>query len=216
MAKGAKDMLEKQWERQLNIQTGADWSFFPFLYYYPYEPTPYHVLEILAEQFKICSHDHVVDFGSGKGRLCFYLNAVFNASTRGIEINEELVSAAKKNLNRYIKKFPNGKDRIFFDHIRAEHYEIRPGDNKFYFFNPFSVQIFIKVINNILLSVERFPRDVDVILYYPSIEYIPFLENRTSFTLTKEIFISGDYERDQNERILIYSLKTGGKNNIND
>jgi hypothetical protein len=57
-----------------------------------------------------------------------------------------------------------------------------------------------------LVSVEKFKREVDVILYYPSEDYIYYLENHTSFELIKEIPLPGLYENNANERFLIYRL----------
>jgi hypothetical protein len=88
----------------------------------------------------------------------------------------------------------------------AEEYNINPSDNKFYFFNPFSIQIFIKVIGNILTSVEEYERTVDVILYYPSDDYIYFLENNTAFVLLNEIKLPYLYDNDSRHSFLVYRL----------
>ena len=55
----------------------------------------------------------------------------------------------------YLKKHKNSEDQIHFQCCLAEEYQINPSDNRFYFFNPFSIQIFMKIINNILISVEK-------------------------------------------------------------
>jgi hypothetical protein len=57
-----------------------------------------------------------------------------------------------------------------------------------------------------LVSVEKYKREVDVILYYPSEDYIYYLENNTLFELIKEIQLPGLYENNTNERFLIYRL----------
>ena len=88
----------------------------------------------------------------------------------------------------------------------AEEYQIDPLDNRFYFFNPFSIQIFMKVINHILFSKEEFERDIEVILYYASDDYIFFLENDTAFELKQEVKIPGLYEAVPYERFLVYRL----------
>ena len=88
----------------------------------------------------------------------------------------------------------------------AEEYEIKPEDNKFYFFNPFSVLIFIKIVENILASVEEHERPVELILYYPSDDYIYFLENSTPFVLKDEVVLHKLYNRDSRERFLVYEL----------
>jgi hypothetical protein len=64
----------------------------------------------------------------------------------------------------------------------------------------------MKTINNILLSVEKFQRNIELILYYPSEDYIYYLENDTSFDLKKEITLPYFYEHNSNERFLIYQL----------
>ena len=100
-----------------------------------------------------------------------------------------------------------GLDGIEFLNIFAEEYKISSTDNKFYFFNPFSVQIFIKVVTNIIYSVVDEYRPVDLILYYPSDDYIYYLENYTIFQLIKEIKLNKHYEQDNREKILVYRLQ---------
>ena len=73
--------------------------------------------------------------------------------------------------------------------------------------DPFSVQIFIKVVTNIIYSVVDEYRPVDLILYYPSEDYIYYLENYTMFHLVKEIKLNEHYEQDNRERILVYRLQ---------
>jgi hypothetical protein len=84
---------------------------------------------------------------------------------------------------------------------------MNPLDNRFYFFNPFSIQIFRNIVKNILLSIEKFPREVEIVLYYPSDDYIYFLDNHTSFKLKEEIPLPGLYEINTNERFLIYQIE---------
>jgi len=111
------------------------------------------------------------------------------------------------NRDRYARKARNSKGKIQFQCCLAQEYEIDPHDNRFYFFNPFSVQVFMNVVNNILLSVEETGREVDIILYYPSEDYIFFLENQTAFELKKEVRLPGAYEKNGNERFLVYRLE---------
>ncbi len=77
------------------------------------------------------------------------------ASAVGIEMNEEFYKEAMDNRDRYARKARNSKGKIQFQCCLAQEYEIDPHDNRFYFFNPFSVQVFMNVVNNILLSVEE-------------------------------------------------------------
>ncbi|CAI8718686.1 MULTISPECIES: class I SAM-dependent methyltransferase [Bacillus] len=202
-------MNEQYYDAVLNIKTvGEQKGFNKSLHYHRYEPTPYSALETLFNQYELSSSERVVDFGCGKGRLNFYIHHACGASAVGIEMNEMFYKEAMGNLERYAKKSRNSKDKIQFQCCLAQEYEIDPRDNRFYFFNPFSVQVFMNVINNILLSVEEVEREIEIILYYPSEDYIFFLENQTAFELKEEVRLPGVYERNGNERFLIYGLRS--------
>jgi SAM-dependent methyltransferase len=200
-------MSEEYYDEVLNIKTGGNQrGFSSSFHYHRYEPTPYGALETLFAQYELNSSDRVVDFGCGKGRLNFYINYLFQSTVVGVEMNETYYEESVENQKSYLKKFRNNKDKIHFHCCLAEKYEIAPEDNRFYFFNPFTVPIFWKVINNILLSVEKSYREIDLVLYYPSEDYIYFLENNTSFELYKEVILPDLYVQNPNERFLIYRL----------
>lgn len=200
--------MEKNFESLLNIHTsGNQKGFNELIHYNRYEPTAYYVLEALLHNYPLLESDNVVDFGSGKGRLNFFLNYFFNSSVEGIEMNKYYYQESLDNKKSYLAKHKKDTDRIHFTNCIAEEYKIKPTDNKFYFFNPFSVQIFIKVVTNILYSVIDYNRVIDLILYYPSDDYIYYLEDYTMFSLIKEIKIDKYYEKDYRERILIYRLQ---------
>ena len=109
-----------------------------------------------------------------------------------------------ENKKSFLKNHKKDKSKINFLNAMAQDYSIEKADNKFYFFNPFSVQIFSSVINNILLSVEENPRTVDLILYYPSDDYIYYLENNTAFYLEKEIEVQLLGKNDFRQKFSIY------------
>jgi SAM-dependent methyltransferase len=199
-------MKEYTYDKLLNIHTTGKGNLNQSSHYYPYEPTPYVALETLFEQYDVKSSDHFVDFGCGLGRLNFYIHYFYHASVVGIEMNEISFKKAIQNKKQYVKKVKSPVHRLEFTCCRAEDYEITVYDNRFYFFNPFSVHIFQHIVNQILLSVERSFREVDIILYYPTEDYIYYMESHSVFRLKKEIVIPGYFEKDQNERFLIYSL----------
>jgi SAM-dependent methyltransferase len=200
-------MKEHYYDKLLNIRTGGDQKGFNrSLHHHRYEPTPYSALEILFKNYHLNRNDRVVDFGCGKGRLNFFINYLCNSSVVGVEMNEIFYQEAVDNKNSYLKNYRNRNDQISFHCCLAEEYKIDPLDNRFYFFNPFSVQIFINIINNILHSMEESNREIELILYYPSEDYVFFLENQTSFNLKGEVTLPGLYEHNQNERFLIYRL----------
>lgn len=200
-------MNEQFYDALLNIRTVGDQKGFNHsLHYHRYEPTPYLALEQLFNQYELKSSDRIVDFGCGKGRLNFYIHYLFNATVVGVEMNESFYQEAVENRKKYLKRSKNSKDRIHLHCCLAEEYLIDLFDNRFYFFNPFSIQIFMKIIKNILLSVEKSERVIELILYYPAKDYIYFLENDTSFELKEEVIVPNFYEQNPNERFLIYRL----------
>ena len=55
---------------------------------HPYQPTLYEALDTLFEKYDLDEDDHIVDFGSGKGRIVFYINHFFRCYANGVEMNE--------------------------------------------------------------------------------------------------------------------------------
>lgn len=200
-------MSDNYYEKLLNIKTtGEQQGFYESHHYNRYEATSYLALESLFKEYTLNSSDNIIDFGCGKGRLAFYINYYYNSSVTGIEMNNNYYSICENNKKNYFKTFSKPKDKIKFLNIFAEEYNVLPTDNKFYFFNPFSLQLFIKVLNNILISVENYPRSIDLILYYPSDEYINYLDNYTGLTLTQEIPVHNLYLVDKRQKFVIYSF----------
>ena len=200
-------MKEHYYEKLLHIKTGGYQKEYDALSHnHPYVPTEYEVLELLLEQYEFKQDDCMVDFGAGKGRLCFFIHYFKKIRVKGVEMDDTFYQQAVKNKKKYMKKTKKGQETIQFHHELAEVYEIADSDNRFYFFNPFSVQIFMKIIQNILRSTEESPREVELILYYASEDYIYFLENNTPFQLKQELFVSRLYDNNPYERFSIYHL----------
>ena len=200
-------MNDYYYEKLFNIKTtGEQQGFYESHHYNRYEATSYTALETLFKEYPIKNTDTIVDFGCGKGRLAFYANYFFGSTVTGIEMNSNYFDTCINNKKTYSKNSNKNKDKINFINIFAEEYKISNFDNKFYFFNPFSLQIFIKVLNNILISIENNPRSIDLILYYPSDEYIDYLDNYTAFVLKEEITISNFLKFDNRQKFLIYTF----------
>lgn len=199
-------MNEQYYETLLNIKTSGKQDLDETsIHYNRYEPTEYSALDKLFKEYNITAKDSIIDFGCGKGRLNFYINHFFDSNVTGVEMNHYFYEEALHNRTNYLSKHKKNLEDINFYCCLAEDYKIKPNDNKFYFFNPFSVQIFMKVLENILVSVEENKRIVELILYYPSEDYIFFLENYTFFMLIKEVRLE-NFDNDNRERFLIYRL----------
>lgn len=64
----------------------------------------------------------------------------------------------------------------------------------------------MKIIGNIQRSYEQAPRELELLLYYPSEDYILFLDQQTPFECVQEISLDELYRDDPQERFLIYRL----------
>lgn len=175
-------------------------------YNHRYEPTPYSVLDTLfnyLEDTEILAAIHnstTVDCGCGSGRLSFYMAERFNNTNIGIELQEKFYNKALKNL----KKRP--EDKITFLNISITDYSISKSDCIFYFFNPFSIEIFKSFVNKIIISQENCPRNIYFLLYYPLDDYIFFLEQHTDFTLFDELAAFENISKDRREKLCVYKL----------
>lgn len=199
-------MNEKQFERLLNIQTaGFQFGYPKSIHYHRYEPTPYEALEQLFEQYELPPQAKIIDFGSGKGRVPIYLHYKFQIPAVGIEMDPKFFLEAENNRTLYLQGARKRSIPILFLNMLAEEYEVQKEDNVFFFFNPFSVQIFQRVLNNIYLSYEQHPREIHLLFYYPSPEYMSYLLMDTAFHLLKEVQLSGYHNL--YERICVFILE---------
>ena len=196
---------ENTWDKRLQINTVGRDDFNADEYRYPYEPTPYCVLERLAESGLICEDDVVLDYGCGKGRVDFFLSDQTKAKTIGIEYDERIYQGAMKNREAASSKAAE------FVLERAEAYEVPPKVNRCYFFNPFSVEILRKVMARLLESYYENPREVFLFFYYPSDEYIAYLMTVDELEFYDEIMCDDLFEGNEpRERIVIFSLPDYG------
>ena len=192
---------EKNWDAHLGIQTTGRDDVNSDQYRYPYEPTPYCVLERLADCGLIGSGDVVLDYGCGKGRVDFFLSCRTGAKTIGIEYDERIYSGATENQKTCL---PEAKTEFVL--ARAEAYAVPATVNRCYFFNPFSVEILHKAMARLLDSYYENPREVFLFFYYPSDEYISYLMTVDALEFYDEIECDDLFPgQDPRERILIFS-----------
>jgi len=154
-----------------------------------YEPTLYLELNRLFSKYPFSSNDHIIDYGCGKGRVLFV--AAYNRcrNITGIEINKEMYIAALENLDRFkSKNRTNSIINIY--NMDAKDYNSLDEINKFFFFNPFHLKVFLKVFNLIHSSIEKHPREVTLFFYMPVMSWIQEIEKSNIFRLVDEIFIN--------------------------
>ena len=95
-------MKEDSWDRLLRIRTSGRDDTGSDQYKYPYEPTPYSVLERLGNSGEIGKNNTVLDYGCGKGRVDFFLSYQTGCRSVGIEYNERIYHIALKNKEKAV------------------------------------------------------------------------------------------------------------------
>ena len=193
---------ENTWDKLLQIKTTGRDDLNSDQYRYPYEPTPYPVLERLANSGLIRKKDVVLDYGCGKGRVDFFLSYQTKAKTIGIEYDERIYQATIEN-----RKTAVSGAKTEFLLARAEVYEVPAEVNRYYFFNPFSVELLRKVMARIIESYYANPREAFLFFYYPSEEYISYLMTVNELEFYDEIECGDLFTgKDTRERIMIFLL----------
>lgn len=192
---------KNEWDKILNIYTSGRDDSGADNYHHPYEPTPYEVLERLADSNHINKQNILLDYGCGKGRVSFFLHHKNGCKTIGLEYDEKIYLQALRNLDQY-----GETDKITFFCENAAEYEIKDADC-FYFFNPFSVEILHSVLARILYSYYEYPREMKLFFYYPDDEYVAYLMSQDELMFVDEIDCQDLFKgKDSKERILIFEI----------
>ena len=194
--------VEHNWDKLLQIRTMGRDETNADEYHHPYEPTPYCVLERLAESGFFGGEDVVLDYGCGKGRVGFFLSHRAKAKTIGIEYDERIYKGAMENRKTTVSRI-----KPDFILTRAEEYQVPAEVNRCYFFNPFTVEILHKVLARICDSWYENPREIFLFFYYPADEYISHLMTVDELEFYDEIECDDLFPgSDPRERILIFQL----------
>lgn len=197
----SKTEIEITMDKRLKIQTVGRDDYKADDYHHPYEPTPYAVLERLADSEYVTKENIVIDYGCGKGRVDFYLSSKIGCKTVGVDFDDRMIQEAMEN-----KKTFSGKVKPEFICMAAEKYEIEDADC-FYFFNPFSIEVLRSVLGKIIESYYENPRALTLYFYYPDEEYVAYLMTKDELLFVDEINCEDLFEgNNQRERILIFEI----------
>ena len=194
-------MTEYQWDKKLKTETCGRDDYHADNIHFPYEPTPYSVLERLAQSGYITKENSLVDYGCGKGRVGFFLSYAIGCKCTGVEYDEPIFKAALQNKKAFSK--PHLVD--FFCE-NAESFRVDDADS-FYFFNPFDVKILQSVIGKIKESYYLNPRKMNFFFYYPNDDYLSFLLTDRELSFVGEIDCRDLFEgSNKREKIVIFEI----------
>jgi predicted RNA methylase len=193
---------ETRWDKLLKIKTSGRDDSRSDQYRYPYEPTPYSVLERLANSGYIRKKNVLLDYGCGKGRVELFMTYQTRCHAIGIEYDDRIFATACEN-----KKSGISGERTTFLLENAENYQVPIEVDRVFFFNPFSIEILRKVIAAVTASCYENPRELLLFFYYPQNEYISYLMTVDELMFVDEIdcrdLFDGENSR---ERIVIFEV----------
>ena len=161
------ELPEVRWDRLLRIKTAGRDDSSADQYRYPYEPTPYSVLERLAGSGWIRKGNILLDYGCGKGRVGLFMSCQTRCRSIGVEYDPRIYEKALENQSSCVSS-----GRSSFVLANAEHYAVPSSVDRVYFFNPFSLELLQKVMARILNSYYEHPRSILLFFYYPSDSYL--------------------------------------------
>ena len=197
-----QDKNEIRWDKLLKIRTTGRDDSKADQYRYPYEPTPYSVLERLANSGLIRKNNTLIDYGCGKGRVDYFMAYQTKCKSIGIEYDERIYEKAMTN-----KETAVSSNKVIIELANAEKFEVLESVDKIYFFNPFSVEILQKVIAQILDSYYENIRTIQLFFYYQSDEYISYLMTVDELMYYDEIDCRDLFDgNDSRERIMIFEI----------
>ena len=125
-----------------------------------YIPAPYFLLSKSSKKINLNMRDiNFVDFGSGAGRVMEYFLDKNIKFAKGVELSKKLVQITELNLSKF--------DNFCLFNIDAKDYEVEQNDNLFFFYDPFGVETMQHVVNNIVNSIDLYPRHVNIIYVSP-------------------------------------------------
>lgn len=196
------ELDEKKWDQLLKIKTMGRDDSNADQYRYPYEPTPYQVLERLANTGLIRKQNTLLDYGCGKGRVDFFLSYQTRCHSVGVEYDERIFARTREN-----KETAVSGARTRFEMANAEVFPVPEEVDRIYFFNPFSLEILRKVMSRLLESYYANPREILCFFYYPSDEYISYLMTVEELLFTDEVECRDIFaENDPREKIVIFEI----------
>ena len=145
-----------------------------------YQATNYFLIEHALDFLKNEQANlHLVDFGSGKGRIMVVAAYYGFKKITGIDFSQLLCNEAEENIQKIKPLFPSTDFEIICDD--AVNYSIKDDDTIFFFFNPFDEVVMLQVVKNILASLKNDERKIYIVYVNP---------------LHKDIFLSAGFEEE--------------------
>ena len=193
---------EQEWEHLLHIKTAGRDDSQADGEHHPYEPTDYCVLERLANSGYIRKKSTLLDYGSGKGRVSFFLSYQTGCHSIGVEYDKRLWQKAMVNWQTAASR-----NRVSFVLADAVVYDVPDSVDCCFFFNPFALHTLKRVIGRLLDSWQRRPRQLYVCFYYLYEDTAAYLAQHVRLHLEECISCQDLFPGvDRKENIWVYTI----------
>lgn len=155
-------------------------------HYNPYQGTTMPLIKTLAESGVLDREDCILDVGCGTGIFLIALSELGYRNLRGIEINQNSYALCQTNLKKYAEKTRTQKISVLCcDAIETP---ISDDVTCFYLANPFyDKETYTQWFNNLSTSLERNPRPIKLLIYFPTVASTDALRAYTSMKFSTSI-----------------------------
>jgi SAM-dependent methyltransferase len=133
------------------------------------EPGSYAFLEWGVKKTGIDSSEiHFLDVGCGSGCMVAFVHCLGAASSRGIDLDTEGLSVAKRNIQKALSLRPAAPGNLGIDVADAALFDFPDPVNMIFLFNPFGNDTFKSFLSRVEESLLRNPRTIHLIYQLPS------------------------------------------------
>jgi SAM-dependent methyltransferase len=130
-----------------------------------YQGSDWRILRRLLPGSAVTPADVFLDLGSGKGRVLLQAARLPFARVIGVEVSAELCAIAQRNVHR-TRRWLRCK-AVTVINADVATFRIPDDVTTAYLFNPFTGEIFARVIENLVASIERRPRTLRLLYVHP-------------------------------------------------
>jgi Histone methylation protein DOT1 len=151
-----------------------------------YVATSRFVLPLTLRRIGVGPDDVFIDVGSGKGRVVYQAARFPFKRVIGVEIAEEMNRVARYNID-------HNRDRLACQDVElvtedAVKYQFPDDLTVAYFYHPVEGPFFARVVDNLVASLDRNPRQLRIIYYHPkSFDYPDYLLETGRFELERKM-----------------------------
>lgn len=174
--------------------------------YVHYQPSSWRHLDRALEGRTFGPADVFIDYGCGKGRVVYLAAQQPFARVIGIEIAEDLIAVARRNLERNAARLACPDVELITADVVTY---VVPDDVTYaYFYNPFVGDVFRAALDGLIASLDRNQRDLTIIYANPTMASAVAESGR--FRLEREIAMSSPKDGPPAVNGLVHVYRSAG------